>query len=37
MLGGLPVAGPVIRSLLWLAALTALFAPLAILRYRRRV
>jgi ABC transporter DrrB family efflux protein len=37
MLGGLPVARPVIQSVLWLAAITAVFAPLAILRYRRRV
>jgi hypothetical protein len=27
----------VIQSVLWLAAITAVFAPLAILRYRRRV
>ena len=36
MLGG-PVAGPVVRSLLWLAAIQAVFVPLAITRYRRRV
>ena len=35
MRGG-PVAEPVIDSVIWLAALTAVFAPLAILRYRRR-
>ncbi|HET9311758.1 MAG TPA: ABC transporter permease [Actinomycetota bacterium] len=36
MLGG-PVARPVIESLIWLAAIVAVFAPLAIARYRRRV
>jgi ABC transporter DrrB family efflux protein len=36
MLGG-PVATPVIHSLIWLAVITAVFAPLAIARYRRRV
>lgn len=36
MLGG-PVARPVIYSVLWMAGLTAVFAPLAILRYRRRI
>ena len=36
MLGG-PVAEPVIRSVIWMAAITAVFAPLAISRYRRRV
>ncbi|HZD18383.1 MAG TPA: ABC transporter permease [Actinomycetota bacterium] len=36
MLGG-PVAAPVIRSLIWLAAIQAVFVPLAITRYRRRV
>ena len=36
MLGG-PVARPVIQSVLWMAAITAVFAPLAIARYRRRV
>jgi ABC transporter DrrB family efflux protein len=36
MLGG-PVAGPVIRSVIWLAAITAVFAPLATARYRRRI
>jgi ABC transporter DrrB family efflux protein len=35
-LGG-PVADPVARSLIWMAAITAVFAPLAIARYRRRV
>jgi oleandomycin transport system permease protein len=35
MLGG-PVAGPVIRSVLWMVAITAVFATLAIGRYRRR-
>jgi ABC transporter DrrB family efflux protein len=37
MLGGLPVARPVIQSVLWLVAITAVFAPLAIIRYRRRI
>lgn len=36
MLGG-PVAEPLIRSIIWLVAIQAVFAPLAILRYRRRV
>jgi ABC transporter DrrB family efflux protein len=36
MLGG-PVAEPVIRSAVWMAVITAVFAPLAIARYRRRV
>jgi ABC transporter DrrB family efflux protein len=35
--GGLAVAGPLIRSILWMVALTAVFAPLTILQYRRRV
>jgi ABC transporter DrrB family efflux protein len=36
MLGG-PVAGPLVRSLLWMAGIVAVFASLAIARYRRRV
>jgi ABC-2 type transport system permease protein/oleandomycin transport system permease protein len=36
MLGG-PVAEPVLYSVLWMIGITALFAPLAIGRYRRRV
>lgn len=36
MLGG-PVAKPIWQSLAWMAAITAVFAPLAISRYRRRV
>jgi ABC transporter DrrB family efflux protein len=37
MLGGdLPVAGPVLRSAIWLVAITAVFAPLTVSRYRRR-
>jgi oleandomycin transport system permease protein len=36
MLGG-PVAEPVIYSVLWMIGITAVFAPLAIARYRRRV
>jgi oleandomycin transport system permease protein len=36
MLGG-PVAEPVIDSVIWMVVLTAVFAPLAIARYRRRV
>ncbi|WBC01703.1 ABC transporter permease [Micromonospora sp. WMMA1976] len=35
MIGG-PVAGPVSRSLLWTVAIIAVFAPLAVLAYRRR-
>jgi oleandomycin transport system permease protein len=36
MLGG-PVARPVVQSVIWMAVITAVFAPLAIARYRRRV
>ena len=36
MLGG-PVADPVIESVIWMIVITAVFAPLAILRYRRRI
>jgi oleandomycin transport system permease protein len=36
MLGG-PVATPLAKSIGWMVALTAVFAPLAIGRYRRRV
>jgi ABC transporter DrrB family efflux protein len=36
MLGG-PVARPLWQSLVWMAIITAVFAPLAISRYRRRV
>jgi ABC transporter DrrB family efflux protein len=36
MLGG-PIAEPAIDSVIWLAVLTAVFAPLAIGRYRRRI
>jgi ABC-2 type transport system permease protein/oleandomycin transport system permease protein len=36
MLGG-PVARPVVQSMIWMAVITAVFAPLAIARYRRRV
>jgi len=36
MLGG-PVARPVLQSVIWMAVITAVFAPLAIARYRRRV
>lgn len=35
MLGG-PVAGPVMASMAWMVALTAVFAPLAVASYRRR-
>jgi ABC transporter DrrB family efflux protein len=37
MLGGLPVADPVVKSILWMVAITAVFGPLAISRYRRRI
>jgi ABC transporter DrrB family efflux protein len=36
MLGG-PVAEPLIDSVIWLAVITAVFAPLAVNRYRRRI
>ena len=36
MLGG-PVAGPLVRSVIWLTAITAVFASLTIARYRRRI
>ena len=36
MLGG-PVAEPVIDSVIWMIVIVAVFAPLAILRYRRRI
>jgi len=36
MLGG-PVAEPLIKSAIWMVVITAVFAPLAIGRYRRRV
>jgi ABC-2 type transport system permease protein/oleandomycin transport system permease protein len=36
MLGG-AVARPVVQSVIWMAVITAVFAPLAIARYRRRV
>jgi oleandomycin transport system permease protein len=36
MLGG-PVAEPVVNSVIWMSVITAVFASLAILRYRRRV
>jgi len=34
LLGG-PVAGPVLKSLIWSAAILAVFAPLAVRKYRR--
>jgi oleandomycin transport system permease protein len=36
LLGG-PVARPVIQSVIWMAVIVGVFAPLAIARYRRRV
>ena len=36
MLGG-PVADPLIRAIVWMVVLVAVFAPLAVSRYRRRV
>jgi oleandomycin transport system permease protein len=36
MLGG-PVAQPLIRAIIWMVGLVAVFAPLAVSRYRRRV
>lgn len=35
MLGG-PVAEILVRALAWMASITAVFAPLAVRRYRRR-
>jgi ABC transporter DrrB family efflux protein len=37
LLTGGPVAGPVVQSLLWAAALLAVFAPLSVRAFRRRV
>lgn len=37
LLVGGPVAGPAVRALLWSAAFLAVFAPLAVRAYRRRV
>ncbi|WP_200211591.1 ABC transporter permease [Micromonospora coerulea] len=37
LLVGGPVAGPVVQSLIWAAALAAVFAPLAVRALRRRV
>ena len=36
MLGG-PVSGPLLRSIAWLIALTAIFSPLTVARYRTRL
>lgn len=36
MLGG-PVSDPVVKTAIWLIARTAIFAPLTIYRYRRRI
>jgi ABC-type polysaccharide/polyol phosphate export permease len=36
MLGG-PVAEPLVDAVIWMVAIQAVFAPLAIARYRRRV
>ena len=36
MIGG-PVATPLLRSVAWMIGIVAVFAPLAIARYRRRV
>jgi ABC transporter DrrB family efflux protein len=37
MLGrGLPVAEPLVDAVIWMAIITAVFAPLAVARYRRR-
>jgi len=36
MLGG-PVADPVVKSVIWIVVIIAIFAPLAIYRYRRRI
>jgi hypothetical protein len=37
LLGVGPVAKPVIQSVIWMAAIVAVFATFAISRYRRRV
>ena len=37
MLGGLPVATPLLDSIIWIAILVAVFAPLTIWKYTRRV
>lgn len=37
LLGGVPTTGPVVQSLLWAVAITAVFAPLAVARFKRRV
>ncbi|MGZ8628435.1 MAG: hypothetical protein ACXWYN_06890 [Actinomycetota bacterium] len=36
MLGG-PVAEPLVDAVIWMVVIQAVFAPLAIARYRRRV
>jgi hypothetical protein len=36
LLVGGPVAGPVIKSLLWAVGIVVVFAPLAVAAYRRR-
>jgi hypothetical protein len=36
MLGG-PVAHPIFKAIIWLIVIVAVFAPLAVARYRRRV
>lgn len=37
LLTGGPVAGPVVQSLLWAAAIAAIFAPLSVLALKRKV
>lgn len=37
LLVGGPVAGPVLWSLVWAAAIVAVFAPLAVLQFKRRI
>ncbi|MGH3343417.1 MAG: ABC transporter permease [Carbonactinosporaceae bacterium] len=37
LLVGGPVAGPAVQTLVWAAAITAVFAPLAVLAFKRRV
>jgi hypothetical protein len=34
---GLPVGDALVRSIVWMIVIVAVFAPLAIARYRRRV
>ena len=37
LLNGTPAAWPVVQSLLWAVAITAVFAPIAVFRFKRRI